>query len=323
VLGRPEDIAIGLSPSADDPGVGAVAAGLKEARGHGMLTIGLSGPLSGPLSAHGAGVAAAEPDWLFVCEDDDLFVVQEVQETLYHVLWELVHVFFEHRGLLEGDATGSRHDVGHSSFLYPFLSGTETGLDSVLRQVEDNIRAKAADVIGIRAQQPPKGADLVGMARLLAERYEAGSKVLTFGNGGSATDAQDFVTDLVAPPAGMRPLPAICLTNEEAVVTAVANDVGFENVFARQIIAYGREGDVAFGISTSGGSRNLLSAFEESRRRGLVSAALVGYGGGPTVERGLADRALVIDFDYIPRIQEAQATQYHVLRRLVGDLLGP
>jgi D-sedoheptulose 7-phosphate isomerase len=209
VLGRPEDIAIGLSPSADDPGVGAVAAGLKEARGHGMLTIGLSGPLSGPLSAHGAGVAAAEPDWLFVCEDDDLFVVQEVQETLYHVLWELVHVFFEHRGLLEGDATGSRHDVGHSSFLYPFLSGTETGLDSVLRQVEDNIRAKAADVIGIRAQQPPKGADLVGMARLLAERYEAGSKVLTFGNGGSATDAQDFVTDLVAPPAGMRPLPAI------------------------------------------------------------------------------------------------------------------
>ncbi|HEY8202133.1 MAG TPA: SIS domain-containing protein, partial [Actinomycetota bacterium] len=212
VLGRPEDIAIGLSPSADDPGVGAVAAGLKEARGHGMLTIGLSGPLSGPLSAHGAGVAAAEPDWLFVCEDDDLFVVQEVQETLYHVLWELVHVFFEHRGLLEGDATGSRHDVGHSSFLYPFLSGTETGLDSVLRQVEDNIRAKAADVIGIRAQQPPKGADLVGMARLLAERYEAGSKVLTFGNGGSATDAQDFVTDLVAPPAGMRPLPAICLT---------------------------------------------------------------------------------------------------------------
>ena len=318
VLGRPEDIAIGLSPSSGNQGAAAVAAGLKEARGHGMLTIGLSGPSSD----HGAGVAGAEPDWLFVCEDDDLFVVQEVHETLYHVLWELVHVFFEHRGLLEGDATGSRHDVGHSSFLYPFLSGTETGLEDVLRQVEHNIRAKAADVVEIRAQQPPKAGDLVAMASLLSGRFEAGSKLLAFGNGGSATDAQDFVTDLVVPPAGMRPLPAISLTNEEAVVTAVANDVGFENVFARQVIAYGKEGDVAFGISTSGGSRNLLSAFEQARRQHLVTAALVGYGGGPTVSRGLADRALVIDFDYIPRIQEAQATQYHVLRILIGKLLG-
>jgi D-sedoheptulose 7-phosphate isomerase len=319
VLGAPEDIAIGLSPSAGDPGTGAVAAGLKEARARGMLTIGLSGPLP----SAGAGLAGSEPDWLFLCEDDDLFVVQEVHETLYHVLWELVHVFFEHRGLLEGDATGSRHDVGRSSFLYPFLSGTETGLDDVLRQVEENIRGKAADVVGIRAQQPPRAAVLVAAARLLAERFEAGGKVLAFGNGGSATDAQDFVTDLIAPPSGMRPLPAISLTNEEAVITAVANDVGFENVFARQVIAYGKPGDVAVGISTSGGSRNLLSAFEESRRRQLATLALVGYGGGPTVQQGLADHALVVDYDYIPRIQEAQATQYHVLRRLVGDLLTP
>jgi D-sedoheptulose 7-phosphate isomerase len=245
-----------------------------------------------------------------------------VHETLYHVLWELVHVFFEHRGLLEGDAGGSRHDVGASSFLYPFLSGTETGIDGVLRQVESNIRAKAEDVIAIRSQQPPAAGDLVAAARLVAGSFDAGGKVLAFGNGGSATDAQDLVTDLMAPPAGMQPLPAISLTNEEAVITAVANDVGFENVFARQVIAYGKEGDVAVGISTSGGSRNLLSAFEESRRRKLATVALVGYGGGPTVQRGLADRALVIDYDYIPRIQEAQATQYHVMRGLFDELIG-
>ena len=319
VLGTPDDIAIGLSPLAGDPGAAAVAAGLKEARGPGMLTM----ALSGPVPASGATLAAAEPDWLFVCGDDDPFVVQEVHETLYHVLWELVHVFFEHRGLLEGDATGSVHDVGKSSFLYPFLAGTEKGLDDVLRQVEDNIRGKAADVIEIRAQQPARAGVLVAAARMLAECFEAGNKVLAFGNGGSATDAQDFVSDLIAPPPGIRPLPALSLTNEEAVITAVANDVGFENVFARQVIAYGKAGDVAVGISTSGGSRSVLSAFEESRRRGLRNLALAGYGGGPVVQRGLADLALVVDFDYIPRIQEAQATQYHLLRTLVADLLGP
>jgi D-sedoheptulose 7-phosphate isomerase len=109
----------------------------------------------------------------------------------------------------------------------------------------------------------------------------------------------------MAPPRGLRPRPALSLTNEEAVITAVGNDVGFDNVYARQVIAFGKPGDVAFAISTSGGSRNVLAALEEARRRKLVCFGLAGYGGGPMVTRGLVDHSITIDFEYIPRIQEA------------------
>ena len=146
----------------------------------------------------------------------------------------------------------------------------------------------------------------------------AGATLLAFGNGGSTTDAQDLVAELIAPPwPSCRPLQAIALTNDIAVVTAVGNDVGFDNVYARQVIAFGKPGDVAFAISTSGGSRNVLAALEEARRRKLVCFGLAGYGGGPMVTRGLLDHSITIDFEYIPRIQEAQASQYHILRRLV------
>jgi D-sedoheptulose 7-phosphate isomerase len=153
---------------------------------------------------------------------------------------------------------------------------------------------------------------LVDTASLIAERIESGGKILVFGNGGSATDAQDLVGDLVTPPVGLSPIPAISLTNDAAVVTAVGNDVGFDNVFARQVIAYGSETDVAVAISTSGGSRNVLAAVQEATRRGLLTVGLSGYGGGRQAE--LCERAHTIEGDYIPRLQEAQATQYHVLR---------
>ena len=173
-------------------------------------------------------------------------------------------------------------------------------------------------MIDIRAAGARAGsANLTAAARELAGRFAGGAKVLAFGNGGSATDAQDFVTDLMAPPRGLRPRPALSLTNDEAVITAVGNDVGFDNVYARQVIAFGKPGDVAFAISTSGGSRNVLAALEEARRRKLVCFGLAGYGGGPMVTRGLLDHSITIDFEYIPRIQEAQASQYHILRRLV------
>lgn len=313
LLGRAEDIAIGMSFHPSEAGAAGSASGLKQAKAKGLLTLALSGP--------GDALAAPEPDWVFICDDPDPFVVQEVHETLYHVLWELVHVFFEHRGLLDETTGGSRHDVGASAFLYPFLSATEKGLDAVLEEVKKSILLKAKEVIDVRAQQAERPEDLVNAASLVADSVRAGGKVLAFGNGGSATDAQDFVTDLMFPPAGMKPVPAISLTNEEAVVTAVGNDVGFDNIFARQLIAYGDRGDVAVGISTSGGSRNHLAALEEARRRGMKVVALAGYGGGETVRRGLADAAVTISHDYIPRIQEAQATQYHTLRRLIDQLL--
>jgi D-sedoheptulose 7-phosphate isomerase len=308
VGGGGEDIALGMVHAGSDAGVDAVAAGLEQGAVMGMLTISLGGPSGAPDIG----------DHFFPVASDDPFVVQEAHETLYHVLWELVHVFFEHKGLLEDRVPGRAHDTGRSAFLYPFLAEAERDLDKVLGEVEGSIMQKVEDVIGMRrASCDPEG--LVETAGLMAERIEAGGKVLAFGNGGSATDAQDLVGDLVAPPRGMPAVPALSLTNDVAVVTAVGNDVGFDNVFARQVIAYGERADVAVAISTSGGSRNVIAALEEAARRGLLTVGLSGYGGGRQAE--LCERPHTIEADYIPRIQEAQATQYHVLRTLVGDLM--
>jgi D-sedoheptulose 7-phosphate isomerase len=305
-IARPEDIALGMAHSPSDPGADAVGAGLKEAVSSGMLTVSLGG---------GAALAE-EADHVFEVESKDPFQVQEVHETLYHVLWELVHVFFEHKGLLEDRHAGVVHDTGRSSFLYPFLAEAESDLDGVLEEVQRSILQKADDVISMR-RSSMDAAGLAATAASIAARTASGGKVLTVGNGGSATDAQDLVVDLQLPPAGMVPVPAISLTNDIAVVTAVGNDVGFDNVFARQVISFGRDADVLIAISTSGGSRNVLAATEEATRRGLLTVALAGYGGGRLAE--VSDHAHVVAADYIPRIQEAQATQYHVLRRLLAD----
>ncbi len=303
--GLADDIALGMVHGPDDPGVEPVGRALQRASAAGMLTIALTGPCGRDRLAAGH---------LFEVGSEDPFKVQEVHETLYHVLWELVHVFFEHKGLLADRPRGSTHDTGGSRFLYPFLAEEETDLDAVLADVRASVLQKAEETIGLRRySMDPEG--LAESARLISERYDSGGKVLVFGNGGSATDAQDLAVDLISPPGSARPLPAISLTNDGAVVTAVGNDVGFDNVFARQIISYGREADVAVAISTSGGSRNVLSAVEEAKRRGLMTVCLAGYGGGRVAE--MCDRAHLVEADYVPRIQEAQASQYHCLRRLL------
>jgi D-sedoheptulose 7-phosphate isomerase len=307
-LGRPEDIALGMVHGNEDAGRLAVDAALKQAVTAGMLAVGLGT----------AGAPAPESDFLFAVPESDPFIVQEVHETLYHVLWELVHVFFEHKGLLDDRSRSTPHDSGRASFLYPFLAEAESNFDAVLDDVARSARQKASDVTAMRASSLEAGA-LEATGRLVRERIDAGGKLLVFGNGGSATDAQDLVYDLLSPPAGMAPVPAISLTNDSSVVTAIANDVGFENVFARQVIAFGEASDVAIAISTSGGSRNVLAAVEEAARRRLLTVGLSGYGGGRLAE--VCDRAHTIDADYIPRIQEAQASQYHVLRHLIDSRL--
>ncbi len=304
VIGRPDDIAMGMVHGGRADGSEAVRAALKEGAAIGMATLSLGG-IDGP----------PESDYSFAVDADDPFIVQEVHETLYHVVWELVHVFFEHKGLLADRRAERSHDTGGSGWLYPFLAEAENDVRSVLDEVGASIVQKADDVNALRARSKD-APGLLETARLIAERVRAGGQVLALGNGGSATDAQDLVGDLMAPPPGLAPIPALALTNDAAVVTAVSNDVGFDNVFARQVIAHGSEGDIAIAISTSGSSRNVVVAMEEARRRGLLTVALAGYGGGRLAE--LCDRAHVVDADYIPRIQEAPATQYHLLRRLLG-----
>jgi D-sedoheptulose 7-phosphate isomerase len=301
LLAGPEDIAMVFGDGE------ALRAAVAAARAAGCLTIGFA-----PVGA----------EWELRPGTDDPFVAQELVETTYHVLWELVHVFFEHRGLLSGRAGGTVHDSGASAFLYPFLAEAEDDLDAVLADVRASVHAKAAEVTGLRAQTLREGGEtIVAAARALRASLDAGGCVLALGNGGSATDAMDLVADLREPPGALPARRALDLTADPAILTAIANDVGHEAVFARQVIAYGRPGDVVVALSTSGGSANVLSALAEARRRGLTTIALVGYDGGRIAAERLADHVVVSRSQHIPRIQEAQATALHALRVLLEESL--
>jgi D-sedoheptulose 7-phosphate isomerase len=295
VILRPEDMVMGFSfPEADE----AVERALIGGRERGALTFALTGE---------AG------EYSFASPDEDPFVCQEVFEVLYHVLWETVHVYFEHRE--------QGHDVGNSSFLYPFLGKGEQRLEEVVQEVQGSMLQKVEEVNGMRAAVAETEADAVAeIAAAISERLNHGGKIIAFGNGGSATDANDLVADCVAPPPDMKPVPAVSLSAEPANITAIANDIGSEAIFLRQLIAHARPEDVAVGISTSGGSANILAALVEARKQGLLTVGIVGYDGGRILGERLADHAVVVRSDYIPRIQEVQASVYHVLRGLIDEL---
>jgi D-sedoheptulose 7-phosphate isomerase len=146
--------------------------------------------------------------------------------------------------------------------------------------------------------------------------------VLTMGNGGSATDAQDAAADCLCPPfPDWRALPAIALTNDVAVVTAIGNDVGFDEVYARQVAGFGEAGDVLLAFTTSGSSANILAALDEARRRDLRTMAMVGDAGGAIVRDGAAEFCFVARIEHIPRIQEGHATLWHTLLFLTHSML--
>jgi D-sedoheptulose 7-phosphate isomerase len=299
LLARPDDIAMSFGAGAGVPEAAAAA------RRAGCLTVAFC-----PTGA----------EWELVPPAQDPFVAQELAETAYHVLWELVHVFFEHRGLLAGRDSAPVHDTGASSFLYPFLAEREHDLGAVLADVAASALAKSAEVTALRAQTLRDGAGvLAAAARALQERFGAGGKLLVLGNGGSATDAMDAVADLRCPPprTGWPARPALDLTEDPAILTAIANDIGSEAIFARQVIAYGMGEDALLAISTSGNSANVIAALAEARRRGLATIAFVGYDGGRVAAEELADHVVVTRSEHIPRIQEAQATAWHALRELV------
>lgn len=286
---RPEDIVMGFGPPQGDADVHAA---LRLAHSRKAMTFALPGRF---------GSYALAP----VTEDP--FIHQELVEIFYHTLWETVHVFFEHREL--------GHDAGQSGFLYPFLGQIKQETDSVVDEVTASIRLKAHDDTLLRRKLAEEQAEQIGNTALaIHERLARGGKLIIFGNGGSATDANDWALDCVEPPAGYHSIPAISLSMEPANITALANDVGTDVIFLRQLIAHARPEDVAVGISTSGGSRNIVMALEEARRRNLLTVALLGYDGGEIFRRELADFPIIVRSDYIPRIQEVQASAYHVIR---------
>jgi D-sedoheptulose 7-phosphate isomerase len=243
----------------------------------------------------------------------DPFMHQEMIEILYHTLWETVHVFFEHREL--------GYEVGDSGFLYPFLGTEKQGTVGLVAEVASSILMKVHDDARLRAQVAREEAEQIGNITLaIHERLIRAGKLILFGNGGSATDANDFAIDCVLPPAGYQSVPAVSLSLEPANITAVANDIGTDAIFLRQLIAQARPEDVAIGISTSGGSRNIIMALEEARKRNMLTVALLGYDGGEIKRKRLADFPVVVNCDYIPRIQEVQASIYHVIRESLETL---
>ena len=299
---RAEDIAVAFGADRDE---GEAAAAIALARERGCLS---------------AAFASAGAEWEFIPPTDDQHIAQELIETLYHTLWELVHVFFDHRGLLSGrDAPRSR-DAGAASFLYPFLAERENNLDQVLEDVGRSVLMKSEEIGALRAQTLTENrSTLIAAADMMRTNLRAGGTLLALGNGGSATDAMDVVADFRACGAErMAGWPAIDLTEDTGIITAVANDIGPEAIFSRQVIAYGRPGDMLLALSTSGASGNVITALAEGRRQGLSTIAMVGYDGGRVAAEELADHVIVTRSQHIPRIQEAQASAYHVLRELVG-----
>ncbi|HEY8393208.1 MAG TPA: SIS domain-containing protein [Thermaerobacter sp.] len=306
---QPEDMVIGFGPPEGDPEVAGV---LKRARQRGAFCFALPGTAT---DGDGAGVYGVPPP------DNNPFVHQEMLEILYHTLWETVHVFFEHRSGAEGSGAGG------AGSLYPFLSvqgeAREQANAAVVEAVAASIVSKAQDTARLRAEVAETEAGTIArMIQTLAGCLERGGKLLLMGNGGSATDANDWALDMVLPPANWRPLPAVSLAMDPAILSALANDVGAEVLFLRQVIAHARPGDAVVAITTSGNSRNIVLALEEARKRELSTVALLGYDGGEVVRRGLADIAIVVRSDYVPRIQEVHASIYHIVREGLAVVTG-
>ncbi|MDP9132166.1 MAG: D-sedoheptulose 7-phosphate isomerase [Nitrospirota bacterium] len=156
------------------------------------------------------------------------------------------------------------------------------------------------------------------VAQLMGRAFREGNKVLLFGNGGSATDAAHMAAEFVGRYKRERaPLPAIALATDIAAITCIANDYGFEALFARQVLAHGKKGDVAIAISTSGNSPNVLKGIQAAKSLGLTTVAWTGGSGGMLA--GLADYAFVVPSTVTVRIQESHITLAHVLCELIED----
>ena len=201
--------------------------------------------------------------------------------------------------------------------LYPFLYSGVSDVEAVLAEVSRSTTEKTEEIIRLRADVLELYRDrLIKCADAMARSFAAGGRLFTFGNGGSSTDAQAVAELFQNPGPTGRPLPAEALTTDVAVLSALANDVSFEVVFARPLAANGRARDIAVGLSTSGGSANVLRGFDEATRRGMLTIGLAGYDGGKMAEADTIDYLFVMPSSSVHRIQEAQTTTYHVLWEL-------
>jgi D-sedoheptulose 7-phosphate isomerase len=195
----------------------------------------------------------------------------------------------------------------NTGFLYPFIEAEERDAGALLTDLAASARQKAHESAALQQSTLTDCADRVRLAgREMAKRFAAGGRLYAFGNGGSSTDAATFAALFAQPVAG-RPLPALNLAADQAVVTALGNDVGFELVFSRQIIAHAAATDIAVAFSTSGNSADLLTALREAAGRGLMTIGFAGYTGGEMAESKAVQHCFVVWSQSIHRIQESQA----------------
>jgi D-sedoheptulose 7-phosphate isomerase len=216
-------------------------------------------------------------------------------------------------------------DAGRDPFselLYPMLSPQPAAGDALILELARAPLEKSAESNRLRLELLDEfGDEIVRVADDMAATFRRGGRLLALGNGGSATSAADMVAEMLVPSDGASPIPALCLSNDIAVVTGIANDVGFGDVFVRQIIALGRADDVVLAVSTSGNSENLVRGLAEARRRGMNTIAICGYDGGRVAREQVSDHCFVVRSSSVHRIQEVQMTLYHLLTELVQRAL--
>ena len=194
-----------------------------------------------------------------------------------------------------------------TNFLYPFIDAQEDDPKSLLADLAASAQAKAAESLSLRRSTLEANTELIGSAAAeMARRFSTGGRLFTFGNGGSCTDCTTLARLFAQPPVG-KPLAAWSWTADQAIMTALGNDVGFELVFARQLIARGKVGDIAIAMSTSGSSPNLMAALKEARRRGMYTVGFAGYDGGAFAKSPDVDACFVVRSQSVHRIQESQA----------------
>lgn len=194
-----------------------------------------------------------------------------------------------------------------TGFLYPFIESEETGSQALLDDLAASARGKAAESARLQQESLAEyDAALRAAGTQMAERFLRGGRLYTLGNGGSSTDAATLAS-LFSRPARGRPVAAWSLAADEAVVTALGNDVGFELIFKRQIIAHARDRDIAVALSTSGNSEDLMTAIGEAKRRGLLTIGFAGHDGGRMAATADLDFCFTVHSQSIHRIQESHA----------------
>ena len=220
----------------------------------------------------------------------------------------------------------SKSQDDFSRAFYPFLHADDRPPPDLMAELGFSLLEKARESAEVKRQFFAEQQETILAAALgCARAFHRGRKLLVCGNGGSATDAQHVAVEFMHPITVGRPaLSAICLSQDMAMVTAVANDVGFDDVFARQVIALGRAGDILLAISTSGNSENLVRACATARRMGLLTIGFAGGDGGRLAEmgaEGALDFCLTVPTPSVHRIQETHVTLYHALWDLVHTFL--